>query len=111
MSGIKEVEANTCYARGVIQYSFTFISGALSAMYLAVLIWGKWGTVYDLYGGIIFGIFMDVIFIYNLLLCIFYKVEVEQNRIVYTNIFNRTVYIDPKDINDITNVDGGKGKK
>ena len=54
---------------------------------------------------------------YFVLLCIFFKVSVDQNKIYYTNVFNRTVFINIAEIKDIDPIAGRgmaiklKGKK
>ena len=105
-----KMETKTCYARGFIQYVFTILFGMvffgfilviLSLLFFTNVLVGR-----DFYGSIIAGIFGCAMFLYWFLACLFYKVKVVQNKIVYTNRFNKTMYIDPKDIKGITDLSG-----
>ena len=102
-------EAKVCYARGTIQYFFTFLFGMIFILEMTLPLWGKIEIEEsDVWIFVIINILMGAFFIYFLLLCVFFKVSVSGNNIIYTNIFNRTVCIDVSDIRDIDPL-GGRG--
>lgn len=100
----------TCYARGGVQYFFTLIIGACFIVILSLPIWGQGIKEEEIGIFIIYNIWQGVFFLYWILLCVFFRVKVDQNKIVYTNLFNKTFYIDPQEIKSIDSI-GGKGMR
>lgn len=100
----------TCYARGGVQYFFTLIIGACFIVILSLPIWGQGIKEEEIGIFIIYNIWQGVFFLYWILLCVFFRVKVDQNKIVYTNLFNKTIYIDPQEIKSIDSI-GGKGMR
>ena len=99
----------TCYARGGVQYFFTIMFGVGFIWILTEPIWGQ-EVKEELCAFIFANIWLGVFFLYWVLLCMFYRVKVDQNKIVYTNLFNKTFYIDPQEIKGIDSI-GGKGMR
>lgn len=100
----------TCYARGGVQYFFTLIVGACFIGILSLPILGQGIKEEEIGIFIIYNIWQGVFFLYWVLLCVFFRVKVDQNKIVYTNLFNKTFYIDPQEIKSIDSI-GGKGMR
>lgn len=104
------METRTCYARGFIQYMFTFLFGVLFFGFILVILPSLYFSNIlvgsNIYGSIIASIFGCAMFLYWFLACVFYRVKVVQNKIVYTNRFNKTIYIDPREIKGITDLCG-----
>lgn len=100
-------EAKVCYARGKIQYFFTFLFGMIFILEMTLPLWGKIEIEEgDVWLFLIINILLGLFFIYFVLLCLFFKVSVSENKIIYTNIFNRTVKIDASEIKKIDPIAG-----
>lgn len=106
----KMENGKTCYARGGLQYFFTIMFGVGFIWILTEPIWGQKVNEEELGAFIFANIWLGVFFLYWVLLCVFYRVKVDQNKIVYTNLFNKTFYIDPQEIKSIDSI-GGKGMR
>lgn len=102
------MESKTCYAKGKIQYFFTFLFGMIFILEMTLPLWGKIEIEEgDIWLFLIINILLGLFFIYFVLLCLFFKVSVSENKIIYTNVFNRTVEID---ISEIENIDPIAGR-
>ncbi len=106
----KMENGKTCYARGGLQYFYTIMFGVGFIWFLTLPICGQKVNEEELGAFIFANIWLGVFFLYWVLLCVFYRVKVDQNKIVYTNLFNKTFYIDPQEIKSIDSI-GGKGMR